>query len=138
MNPQNKATLSRNSLIFGILVMLVASAVPVMASLHQKHPIDDAYITFSYARSLSEGHGFVFGYTADKPVLGTTTPLFAILLAILSKVIPFVEIPVLAVAVSTLTWIATGWLWALQGTWFGFNWLESFRIGILILVAASL
>jgi hypothetical protein len=42
-------------------------------------PFDDAYITFRYARNLSEGLGFV--YNSGQPVLGTTTPLFTALLA---------------------------------------------------------
>jgi len=42
-------------------------------------PFDDAYITFRYARNLSEGMGFV--YNPGQHVLGTTTPLFTALLA---------------------------------------------------------
>jgi hypothetical protein len=42
---------------------------------------DDPYITFRYARNLSEGLGFI--YNTGEFVLSTTTPLFAILLAIL-------------------------------------------------------
>ncbi|GIW44190.1 MAG: hypothetical protein KatS3mg077_1472 [Candidatus Binatia bacterium] len=40
---------------------------------------DDAYITLRYARSLAEGKGFVFN--PGEYVLGTTTPLFTLLLA---------------------------------------------------------
>lgn len=39
---------------------------------------DDAYITFRYARNIAEGHGFV--YNAGEHVLGTTTPLWTLLL----------------------------------------------------------
>ncbi|MGQ9677019.1 MAG: hypothetical protein ACUVX1_15265 [Chloroflexota bacterium] len=41
--------------------------------------VDDAFITFRYARNLAEGLGFV--YNAGERVLGTTTPLHALLLA---------------------------------------------------------
>jgi hypothetical protein len=41
--------------------------------------IDDAYITFRYARNLLAGHGLV--YNSGEAVLGTTTPLFALLMA---------------------------------------------------------
>jgi hypothetical protein len=41
--------------------------------------IDDAYITFRYARNLLAGNGFVFNM--GERVLGTTTPLFTLLLA---------------------------------------------------------
>lgn len=42
---------------------------------------DDALITFRYAENLAAGHGFV--YNLGEKVLGTTTPLFTFLLAIL-------------------------------------------------------
>jgi len=41
--------------------------------------VDDAYITFRYARNLLAGNGFVFN--SGEPILGTTTPLFTLLLA---------------------------------------------------------
>ncbi|MHB1006392.1 MAG: hypothetical protein ACYC3S_12255 [Chloroflexota bacterium] len=41
--------------------------------------IDDAYITFRYARNIAEGMGFV--YNPGEHVLGTTTPLYTLILA---------------------------------------------------------
>ena len=41
--------------------------------------VDDAYITFRYARNLIEGQGLV--YNPGEHVLGTTTPLFALIMA---------------------------------------------------------
>lgn len=41
--------------------------------------VDDAFITFRYARNLAEGAGFVFN--PGEAILGTTTPLFALLMA---------------------------------------------------------
>jgi hypothetical protein len=41
--------------------------------------LDDSFITYTYSRSLASGHGFAF---AGERVLGTTTPLYALLLAI--------------------------------------------------------
>ncbi len=43
--------------------------------------IDDAYITFRYARNILAGNGFV--YNPGERVLGTTTPLYTILLALI-------------------------------------------------------
>lgn len=43
------------------------------------HPIDDAYITFRYARNLADGLGLV--YNPGEWVLGTTAPLWALALA---------------------------------------------------------
>lgn len=41
--------------------------------------VDDAYIIFRYARNIAEGTGYV--YNSGQPVLGTTTPLYTLLLA---------------------------------------------------------
>src|SRR5688572_9321172 len=43
-------------------------------------PFDDTYITFRYSLNLASGHGFV--YNLGEPVLGTTAPLWAMLLAL--------------------------------------------------------
>jgi hypothetical protein len=43
-------------------------------------PFDDTYITFRYSLNLASGHGFV--YNLGEPVLGTTTPLWALVLAL--------------------------------------------------------
>jgi hypothetical protein len=42
---------------------------------------DDAFITYRYARNFAEGHGLVFNAGAPwEPVLGTTTPLYGVLM----------------------------------------------------------
>lgn len=46
---------------------------------------DDAYITFRYAENLARGAGFVFN--EGERVLGTTTPLFAIALAVVRLIL---------------------------------------------------
>jgi arabinofuranosyltransferase len=46
---------------------------------HGPRVVDDAYITFRYARNLAEGAGLV--YNVGERVLGTSAPLYAILLA---------------------------------------------------------
>ena len=46
--------------------------------------IDDAGITFRYARNLALGQGLVFN--RGEHVLGTTTPLFAAVLAVLYRI----------------------------------------------------
>jgi hypothetical protein len=47
------------------------------------HPFDDAFITFRYARNLSEGLGLV--YNAGERVLGTTAPPYAVAVAVLHR-----------------------------------------------------
>ncbi|MGI8550665.1 MAG: hypothetical protein ACR2PL_07735 [Dehalococcoidia bacterium] len=62
--------------------------------------IDDAFITFRYARNLAEGHGFV--YNLGERVLGPPTPLDTMLLAILYRLglhdLPHVALTVNAAA----------------------------------------
>lgn len=60
-------------------LLAVACALVVLPLLGGPQPLDDALITLRYARSLAEGDGFVFN--AGEHVLGTTTPLFTLLLA---------------------------------------------------------
>lgn len=55
---------------------------------------DDAYITFRYARNIALGYGFV--YNIGEHFLGTTTPLFTLLLAELKILFPVDAIPVIA------------------------------------------
>jgi hypothetical protein len=56
--------------------------------------IDDAYITFRYARNLLAGHGFV--YNPGQRVLGTTTPFYTVLMAGEKLALPAVDYPGLA------------------------------------------
>lgn len=62
--------------------------------------VDDAYITFRYARNLVSGVGFV--YNPGERVLGTTTPAYAALLAVLSRVSGFDDYPRLALITNAL------------------------------------
>jgi len=62
---------------------------------------DDAYITYRYARNVALGRGFV--YNVGEPVLGTTTPLYTLLLAALSFIWP--DIPRLSHAIGVLAWM---------------------------------
>ena len=66
--------------------------------------VDDAYITFRYARNLADGLGLA--YNVGERVLGTTTPLFCLLLAGLYR-LSRVGLPHLAVATSAAIDAAT-------------------------------
>jgi len=67
--------------------------------------VDDAYITFRYARNLIEGHGFV--YNPGERVLGTTTPLYTLLMAGLALTSGSRDFPSLALAVNALAGAAS-------------------------------
>jgi len=62
--------------------------------------VDDAYITFRYARNLATGGGFV--YNPGEHVLGTTTPAYTLLLAAASWLSGLYNYPWLALVVNAL------------------------------------
>jgi hypothetical protein len=68
-----------------IIIALIARIVP------GPRTIDDSYITFRYARNILAGNGFV--YNPGERVLGTTTPLYTILLVLLSQLTGGVNAP---------------------------------------------
>ena len=66
------------------LVIIFAAAVAVRLVFHilTRFTVDDAFITYRYAENLALGHGFV--YNEGQRVLGTSTPLFTLMLALFS------------------------------------------------------
>src|SRR4030081_2329551 len=88
------------------LAMFVLPAVVALATrlLTGPHAIDDAYITFRYARNLAEGLGLV--YNPGEWVLGTTAPLWAVLLAGGYK-LGFTDLPWLATFIAAACDAAT-------------------------------
>jgi len=62
--------------LFG-LVLIVAFGIFLWSN--TAYDIDDAPITYRYADNIVEGHGFV--YNPDERILGTSTPLYTLLLA---------------------------------------------------------
>jgi hypothetical protein len=80
-----------------LLIALLAILARVLPT---PRTIDDAFITFRYARNLLSGSGFVFN--VGQRVLGTTTPLYTLLLAGLAGVVRNGNYPWLALLVNTL------------------------------------
>jgi hypothetical protein len=79
--------------------------------LHASFAQDDAYITYRYARNLAEGRGFV--YNPGEPVLGTTTPLYTLVLA-LGAAATRQDVPTVSLAVGLLSvWAGAGALYEL-------------------------
>lgn len=84
--------------------------------------VDDAYITFRYARNLLAGDGFVFN--SGERVLGTTTPLFTLLLAAVGLFTGGAHAPFPEIALG-LSAIADGFAAILLlklGQWLGAPW----------------
>ena len=69
---------------------------------------DDAYITFRYADNLIRGFGFVFN--VGERVQGTTSPLFALVLASLGRIFGSSHLEQLAVSVGIVAAIGTVYL----------------------------
>lgn len=80
-----------------LIALLAIAAVANFAALRH-YVYEDAYITFRYAASLAAGDGLVF--QPGERVLGTSTPLFTLLLALLGAL--GADIPAAGTAVSTL------------------------------------
>src|SRR4030067_291523 len=72
--------MSRRS--WAVLVALIVILALAARLLPGPRTIDDSYITFRYARNLLAGEGFVFN--PGEHVLGTTTPLYTMLLGSLA------------------------------------------------------
>lgn len=62
------------------LLLLIAGILWGLLRIAYGNTVDDAFITFAYARNLVEGHGFVFN--PGEIVLGTTAPLFGLFVAL--------------------------------------------------------
>jgi hypothetical protein len=94
-----------------IVIVLLLLAIAAR-SLPGPRSVDDAYITFRYARNLIAGQGFV--YNPGERVLGTTTPLYTLLLAGLALGTGWRDFPALALVVNALAGAASvGLLYAL-------------------------
>lgn len=77
-----------------VVLALAARALPTPRT------IDDAFITFRYSRNIVEGLGFV--YNPGVQTLGTTTPLFTLLMAAASTLTGGQDFPWYALTISAL------------------------------------
>lgn len=93
-----------------IALALVTCVVGFQA--YQGFIFEDAYITFRYADNLASGRGFTFN--PGERVLGTTTPLYAMVLAVLGLV--GIDIPSAgtALSVASLAGVALAGAWILR------------------------
>jgi hypothetical protein len=76
---------------------ILAAALVVWTGFHgfTRLSLEDALITFRYARNLTDGNGFV--YNVGERVLGTTTPLLTLLLGGIGSILGAGVIPTSAV-----------------------------------------
>ncbi len=81
------------------LIILFALAV-FLRILPGERMVDDAYITFRYARNIVNGAGFV--YNPGERVMGTTTPLYTLLMAGVSFLLRTDNFPAISIWVNAL------------------------------------
>ncbi len=79
------------------LIAILALAARLVST---PRTIDDAFITFRYARNLLAGIGLVFN--AGEQVLGTTTPLYTLLMAVFASLTRSNDYPRLALIANAL------------------------------------
>ena len=100
----------RSQQFYVLLLLLAASRIFLFLTL--SYTMDDAFITYRYARNIAGGEGFV--YNSGERVQGTSTPLFTLLLAGCAGVVGSDHIPA---ASRTIAFIADvfslGILWGL-------------------------
>lgn len=80
----NTKKFSSGTFIIWLLLGVIAS---VQSKIYGNFFQDDAFITFRYARNIASGIGFVFN--PGEWVLGTTTPLYTLLLAFFFLIVRF-------------------------------------------------
>lgn len=66
-----------------IFIIFITILVRGLLVYYSNYAADDSFITFRYAENIASGKGFV--YNEGEKVLGTTTPLYTLLLALLVK-----------------------------------------------------
>jgi Gpi18-like mannosyltransferase len=98
-----------NISIFEITVLILSLlGVIGIQVIYGKRTYDDAFITYRYARNISQGLGFV--YNLDKHVLGTTTPLYTLLLVLVARLIGAYSIPKAAFIFGSIADALNVWL----------------------------
>jgi hypothetical protein len=99
--------------------------------------IEDAWITYRYARNLALGNGFV--YNLGEHVLGTTSPLFTMLLAVLGKVFGVGHLEIISNCLMLPAGVAAGVLSYLLLKRFGTpKWLPTFFLAVFFMNFDSL
>ena len=101
-------TLAARRWLLALLVLL--SLPPVFMTWNARDALltDDALITLTYSRNLAAGRGFIFN--APPAVLGTTTPLWALLCAFWHFLLPHASLTRIAVLFAGFFWLSSLWL----------------------------
>ena len=74
---------NRKTIVIILLIIFTTILVRGLLVYYSNYTADDSFITFRYVENIASGKGFV--YNQGERVLGTTTPLYTLLLALLVK-----------------------------------------------------
>lgn len=99
------------------IIFLTAIIIRVIFHWLTNYTFDDAYITFRYAENIANGLGFV--YNSGEQLLGTTTPLFTLILAGLNVI--GIPVTISALLISLLASGFTAVVVYLSANKIGFN-----------------
>jgi len=92
----------------GLILAMAGLGVIDFQTLPGPKPLDDAFITFRYARNLSQGAGFV--YNPGERVQGTTTPAYTLILAGMAVLFGSEPLPVISFGIALAADILNVWL----------------------------
>ena len=97
----------------GVWVGLAIFSI-IFGVIYSRFTQDDAFITYRYARNLAEGIGFV--YNPGEWVLGTTTPLYTLILAAIAFLTKL-DVATISFMVCVFSlWMGSGFLYELGKT----------------------
>ncbi len=114
-------------------LLLVVALLPLLAGIKSIGRLnDDSYITLTYIKSLVAGEGW--RYNGGVEALGTTTPLFALVVAVLATLLPFFTIEQIAVGWSILCWWGLAGCFALGYRTWGLKRYEGYLIALVLLL----
>ena len=123
----------------GVAMLSTLFCVVFCASLYYLSHLwhnDDAYITYDFARSFAQGHGFRFTATAANPVYGSTTPLYVMLLALAHNL--GIYIPTASTFIQAFSWAGLALVTALICIQTGQPITRSVAIGLVSTIAPQL
>lgn len=90
----------------GVPLLLIAAAALFVAAVNLDISYDDAFITYRYAYNFASGHGFV--YNVGEWFLGTTAPLYGLILGVLAALFGPDAIPTISGYLSGIALLLVG------------------------------
>ncbi len=140
-----------------LFFLFLLSMIPLcVAFAYPQYLNDDSFITLTFAKNLAMGKGFI--YNQPPPVLGTTTPLFTLIIAGLASIFSIENIVKIAVLLTALSCVGVSWVFylfrdawrisswqvlmislAVNGSiWIGFLGMEAYLFSFLLVLSLSL